>query len=130
MAFKFTVEGGIELQDNIIQKVSYKTNTPDDSNARSTDIGAELRITGRIITDVHGYDSDVTDKLAAWSLVPASKPDCYRKATLELINSGQMVRKIEFPNALWSIMRKSMPMETAMGRLSYISGRRKIRLIR
>ncbi len=38
-------------------------------------------------------------KIALWSLVPAVKADCYRKATLEVLNAGQMVRKVYFPNA-------------------------------
>ena len=38
-------------------------------------------------------------KLGLWSLVPAEKADCYRKATLEVISADQVVRKIHFPNA-------------------------------
>ena len=66
MAFNLKVEGGeaIELgQDNIITAV-YKTDTPDDSNARSTDVGSELKIVGRIITATDGDQADDTLKLA------------------------------------------------------------------
>ncbi len=101
MAFQLKVEGGesIELgQDNIITAV-YKTDTPDDSNARSTDVGAELKIVGRIITATDGDQADDTLKLALWSLVPAVKAESYRKVTLEVLIAGQVVRKIYFPNA-------------------------------
>jgi hypothetical protein len=101
MSFKLTVEGGENVQldnDNIITAV-YKTDTPDDSNARSTDVGAELKIVGRIITATDGDQADDTLKLALWSLVPAAKAESYRKATLEVINAGQVVRKVYFPNA-------------------------------
>jgi hypothetical protein len=101
MAFRVTIEGGENIQldnDNIITAV-YRTDTPDDSNARSTDVGAELKIVGRIITATDGDQADDTLKLALWSLVPAAKADSYRKATLEVINAGQVVRKVYFPNA-------------------------------
>lgn len=101
MAFRFKVEGGenIELSnDNIITAV-YKTDTPDDSNARSTDVGSELKIIGRIITATDGDQADDTLKLTLWSLVPAVKVDSYRKVTLEVIIAGQVVRKVYFPNA-------------------------------
>lgn len=101
MAFRLKVEGGenVELgKDNIITAI-YKTDTPDDSNARSTDVGAELRIVGRIITATDGDQADDTLKLATWSLVPAVKADSYRKVTLEVLAAGQVVRKVNFPNA-------------------------------
>lgn len=101
MGFKLKVEGAetIELGMDNIQTVTYKTDTPDDSNARSTDVGSILEITGKIITAVDGDKADDTMKLTLWSLVPAEKADCYRKATLEIIAADQVVRKIYFPNA-------------------------------
>ncbi|HBF39866.1 MAG TPA: membrane-associated protease 1 [Firmicutes bacterium] len=101
MAFKLKVEGGetIELgKDNIITAV-YKTDTPDDSNARSTDVSTQLTIVGRIITATDGDQADDTLKLATWSLIPAVKADSYRKVTMEVLVAGQVVRKIFFPNA-------------------------------
>jgi hypothetical protein len=101
MAFKLKIEGGenIELgKDNIITAV-YKTDTPDDSNARSTDVSTQLTIVGRIITATDGDQADDTLKLATWSLMPATKADSYRKATLEVLVAGQVVRKVYFPNA-------------------------------
>ncbi|NEW09806.1 membrane-associated protease 1 [Paenibacillus sp. SYP-B3998] len=101
MGFRLKVEGAetIELGMDNIQTVSYDTDTPDDSNARSTDVGAFLKITGKIITATDGDSADDTMKLALWSLVPAEKADCYRKVTLEVIAADQVIRKIYFPNA-------------------------------
>ncbi|OXM85390.1 membrane-associated protease 1 [Paenibacillus rigui] len=101
MGFRLKVEGAetIELGLDNIQTVAYETDTPDDSNARSTDVGAFLKITGKIITATDGDSADDTMKLALWSLVPAEKADCYRKVTLEVIAADQVIRKVYFPNA-------------------------------
>ncbi len=101
MGFKLLVEGPetIELGMDNIQTVTYKTDTPDDSNARSTDVGTILEVSGKIITAVDGDQADDTMKLALWSLVPAEKADCYRNVTLEVIAADQVVRKVNFPNA-------------------------------
>lgn len=101
MGFILKVEGAevIELGLDNIQKVVYDTDTPDDSNARSTDVGSTLRISGKIITATDGDKADDTLKLAKWSLVPAEKADCYRKVTLKVIAADQVVREISFPNA-------------------------------
>ena len=101
MGFVLKVEGAetIELGLESIMAVKYETDTPDDSNARSTDVGATLRIKGKILTATDGDNSDDTMKLGLWSLVPAEKADCYRKVTLEVISADQVVRKIHFPNA-------------------------------
>ncbi|MEK4628193.1 membrane-associated protease 1 [Solibacillus sp. FSL R7-0682] len=101
MGFVLKVEGSeaIELGLDSIVAVEYETDTPNDSNARSTDVGATLKIKGKILTATDGDNADDTMKLALWSLVPAEKADCYRKVTLEVISADQVVRKINFPNA-------------------------------
>ncbi|MBE1555954.1 membrane-associated protease 1 [Sporosarcina limicola] len=101
MGFELKVEGSetIELGLESIIAVEYETDTPNDSNARSTDVGATLKIRGKILTATDGDNSDDTMKLGLWSLVPAEKSDCYRKVTLEVISAEQVVRKIHFPNA-------------------------------
>ena len=70
-----------------------------DSNARSTDLGSTLTITGKILTAVDGDPFDATKQIGQWSLVPAEKSDCYRKAVVEVIAASQVVRKYTFPNA-------------------------------
>lgn len=101
MGFKVKVEGAESFDLNIesILNVEFKTDTPDDSNARSTDLGTTLAITGKILTPVDGEAADNTIKLAQWSLVPAEKADCYRSVKVDVISASQVVRQITLPNA-------------------------------
>lgn len=101
MGFKLKVEGAetIELGIQNILTVEFKTDTPNDSNARSTDLGTTLVIKGKILTPVDGEVADSTIKLAQWSLVPAEKADCYRKVSVDVISASQVVRQINLPNA-------------------------------
>lgn len=52
MGFRVKVEGAetIDLSIESIETVEFKTDTPDDSNARSTDQGTTLVVTGKILT--------------------------------------------------------------------------------
>ncbi|MCE5285310.1 MAG: membrane-associated protease 1 [Pelosinus sp.] len=101
MGFKLKIEGqeNIELGVKSIETVKFLTDTPDDSNARSTDLGTSIIVTGKILAAVGGENSDGTMKIATWSLVPAEKADCYRKLTVEVIAADEVVRKLSFPNA-------------------------------
>lgn len=102
MGFKIKVEGGaetIELGLQSLTQVKFETDTPNDSNARSTDVGMALAIQGKILTAVDGEEADATLKLAQWSLVAAEKADCYRKVTVEVIAAEQVVREIHLSNA-------------------------------
>lgn len=101
MGFRVKVEGAESIDLNIesIETVEFKTDTPDDSNARSTDLGTSLVITGKILTPVNGEAADTTIKLAQWSLVPAEKADCYRSVKVDVISASQVVRQFTLPNA-------------------------------
>lgn len=101
MGFKVKIEGAESFDLNIesILTVEFKTDTPNDSNARSTDLGTTLEITGKILTPVDGEAADNTIKLAQWSLVPAEKADCYRNIMVDVISASQVVRQITLPNA-------------------------------
>ena len=101
MGFKVKIEGGDSIQLGVenVETVEFMTDTPDDSNARSTDLGATLVIKGKILTAIGGAAADDTMKIAEWSLVPAEKADCYRKVTVDVISADQTVRQIELPNA-------------------------------
>jgi len=101
MGFKVKIEGAESIDLNIesLLTVEFKTDTPDDSNARSTDLGTSLMITGKILTPVNGEAADTTIKLAQWSLVPAEKADCYRNIKVDVISASQVVRQITLPNA-------------------------------
>ena len=84
--------------DNITT-VKYISDTPDDSNARASDLGVVLEVNGKIITPVNGEEADDTKKMAKWSLIPAESSDAYRELTLEVISGSVVVRKIDLPNA-------------------------------
>ena len=75
------------------------TDIPQDSNARTKDVGATMIIKGKILTAVGGDPFDSTRKMALWSVVPAEKADSYRKVTVEYVAAGIMERKYCFPNA-------------------------------
>ena len=101
MGFTLKVEGPnlIELGTTSITSVEFGADIPHDSNARSTDLGSTVVITGKILTAVDGDPFDSTRQLGLWSLIPAEKSDCYRKATIEVIAASQVIRKYTFPNA-------------------------------
>lgn len=101
MGFTLKVEGNstIDLGKDSITGVKVRTDIPLDSNARSTDLGSTITITGKILTAVDGDPFDSTRQLGLWALVPAESADCYRKVEIEVIASSQMVRKYTFPNA-------------------------------
>lgn len=102
MGFRIKVEGAsesFELGVENITQVHFETDTPNDSNARSTDVGMGLRICGKILTAVDGAEADNTMKLATWSLVAAESSECYRKVTVQVIAAEQVVREIYLSNA-------------------------------
>jgi len=101
MGFTLKVEGNttIELETTSITGVKVSTDIPQDSNARSTDLGSTITVTGKILTAVDGDPFDATRQLGLWALVPAENSDCYRKVTVEVIAASQVVRKYSYPNA-------------------------------
>lgn len=103
MGFRLSVKGQeneILLDKESILDVKYISETPDDSNARATDLGVILEIRGKILAAANGDTEDDTRKVAQWSLVPSEASDAYRQASLEIeiISAGQMVRKIDMTN--------------------------------
>ena len=101
MGIRLTIEGAesISLDEHSIETCKFITDTPDDSNARSTDVVNTMILTGRILTAVDGDAADDTMKIAKWSVVRAESSDRYRKATVEIVSANQIVRKVHFPNA-------------------------------
>lgn len=101
MGFNLKVAGqaSVELGNESITSVVFNADIPQDSNARSTDLGATVVITGKILTAVGGDPFDGTKQLGLWSLVPAEKSDCYRSVTIEVVAASQVVRKYTYPNA-------------------------------
>ena len=102
MGFNLKIKGKneeITLGMDNITTVKYISDTPDDSNARASDLGVKLEVNGKIITPVNGEEADDTKKMAKWSLIPAESSDAYRELTLEVISGSVVVRKIDLPNA-------------------------------
>ena len=101
MGFTLKVEASntIELETTSITGVKVETDIPQDSNARSTDLGSTITVTGKILTAVDGDPFDATKQLGLWALVPAERAECYRKVTVEVIAASQVVRKYTYPNA-------------------------------
>lgn len=101
MGLRLKIEGNesIQLNETIVTGVKYGADIPKDSNARSTDLGSTIQITGKILAAVGGEAADDTMKMAKWSLVPAENADCYRKLTIDVVNASQVVRQVTLPNA-------------------------------
>lgn len=101
MGFRVKIEGAetIDLSIESVENVKLKTDTPEDTNARSKDVGSTMVISGKILTALDGDIFDSTRQMGVWSLVPAEKADSYRKVTVEVISADQIIRKITYPNA-------------------------------
>ncbi|MGL4862230.1 membrane-associated protease 1 [Cetobacterium sp.] len=102
MGFRLKIKGKNEEivlgVENIIN-ASFYADTPDDSNARATDLGVILEVAGKIITPINGEKPDDTKKLAKWSLVSAESADAYRELELDVIAGDIVVRQIKMPHA-------------------------------
>lgn len=101
MGLRLKIEGSeaISLNETSIMTVEFGADIPQDSNARSTDLGSTVLIKGRILTAVGGAAADDTSKIARWSLIPAENSDCYREVQITVVNASQVVRQITIPNA-------------------------------
>jgi len=99
--FRMMVAGAeaFEVAKECIKSVSFTTDIPMDSNARTADVGTTMVIQGKILTAVDGDPFDSTRQLAQWSAVPAENFSCYRNVVLENIRGGVVERKYTFPNA-------------------------------
>lgn len=101
MGFTLKVDGAdaVDLGIEHLSTVSFDLDTPNDSNARSTDMNATLCITGKILTALDGAAADSSINLAKWSKVPAQDMIAYRRLEVEVINASLVVRKFTFTHA-------------------------------
>lgn len=90
--------GGTSLGVETVQTVDFEVDTPKDSNAKTTDMGVTMTITGKVLTILDDGTEETVD-LALWSMVPAEKSDCYRTVTVDVVSAGQVVRNYELKNA-------------------------------
>lgn len=98
MAIKVTIDGGIILDEHVCKTADFIADTPDDSNARSTDLSNTLKITGKILTILDG-GNEVTIELAKWANKRAEDEQCYKSLELEVISAAKVVRRINFTKA-------------------------------
>ena len=101
MGFTLKVEGAnpVDLGIDNILTVAFDMETPNDSNARSTDLGSTLTVTGKILTAMDGNAADSSINLAKWSKVPAEDATAYSNVEVEVLNASQVVRKFTFSHA-------------------------------
>ena len=98
MGFIVTVGNNITLGVETVQTVEFLVATPQDSNARTTDLGVTMKITGKILT-ILDEGSESTVELANWAMVPVEQADCYRSVTVKSVAAGQVVRQYILPTA-------------------------------
>lgn len=117
MGFTVKIEANdtIELGLEAVQTVTFETDTPNDSNARSTDLGMSMRITGKILSAVAGADADATLKLPKWALVPAEDSTCYGKITVDVLSGSKVVREIVMDCAYVIDYEEKFEDETGVG---------------
>jgi len=93
---KITGKGkSIEIDEKHITDIEYRVDTPDDSNARSTDVIYKLIINGRIIPEIGGSSGERVLDLDLWSRVQHGT-DLYRDVEAGYTAEGYTVRKYHF----------------------------------
>lgn len=98
MGFILKVGDSINLGVETIKTVDFGVDTPKDSNARTTDVGVTMKVTGKILTMLDDGTEGTVD-LALWSMIPAEQADCYRNVSVMVTSAGQVVREYTLPNA-------------------------------
>ena len=88
----------IEIDEKHIIEIDYQVLTPNDSNARSTDVVYKLIITGRIIPEARGADGEKVVALDKWSKVQHGNT-VYRYAEAGYSAEGYVLRKYTFNKA-------------------------------
>ena len=117
MGFKVTIEANetIQLGLETVESILFDTDTPNDSNARSTDLSMGLTITGKIRANVAGVADD-TVKIPTWALIPAEDAKCYGKVSVDVISAGKVVRQIIMDTAYVVSYEETFGDETGVGK--------------
>ena len=98
MGFILKVDDSINLGVETVQTVEFGVETPQDSNARTTDVGVTMKVTGKILTMLDDGSEGTVD-LALWSMIPSEQADCYKNVSVMVTAAGQVVREYTLPNA-------------------------------
>lgn len=102
MALLFsTADPEITLEPESTAQITFKVEIPQDSRARTKDVGVTMTVKGKIMPDTEsaGNAADSTAKLMEWSVVPAEKKEAYRSVTVKVTSGGITTRQYEMPNA-------------------------------
>ena len=96
-----SAEPEITLEEESTRQIIFKVEIPQDSRARTKDIGVTMTVKGKILPDTEsaGNAADSTAKLLEWSNVPAEKKEAYRSITVKVQSGGVTTRQYELPNA-------------------------------
>ena len=131
MGLRLKIEGNetINLRETSIMTVQFGADIPHDSNARSTDLGSTVLITGKILAAVDGETADDTSKIARWALVPAENADCYRNVSIEVISASQVVRQITLPNAFVIDYKEDFSDEAGTGIFTLLIKQKKDKMV-
>lgn len=126
MGFRVTIEANetIQLGLETVTAVKFDTDTPNDSNARSTDLGMTLTITGKIRANIAGV-ADETVKLPSWALVPAEVAQCYGKVSVDVISGGMVVRQIIMDTAYVVAYKETFGDESGVGMFELVVKQKK-----
>jgi len=93
---KITGKGqAIEINEKNIVDIEYIVETPDDSNARSTDVTYKLLVSGLIIPEIGGSSGEKVKDLEQWSRVQHGV-DLYREVEAGYTAEGFTMRKYKF----------------------------------
>ncbi len=117
MGLRMKIEGSetISLVETSITGIKFGADIPQDSNARSTDLGSTILVEGKILAAIGGEAADDTSKIARWSLVPAESSDCYRSVDISVVSASQIVRQISIPTAFVVGYEEDFTDETGTG---------------
>ena len=96
-----SAEPEITLEEESTRQIIFKVEIPQDSRARTKDIGVTMIVKGKILPDTEsaGNAADSTAKLLEWSNIPAEKKEAYRSITVKVQSGGVTTRQYELPNA-------------------------------
>ena len=91
----------ITLEAESTREITFKVEIPQDSRARTKDVGVTMVVKGKIMPDTAsaGNAADSTAKLMEWSVVPAEKKEAYKGVTVKVTSGGITTRQYELPNA-------------------------------
>jgi hypothetical protein len=94
MSFKVTISDISTTFTQSIESVVCTVDTPNDANARSSDVDNTIQIVGRIGT------AEPTVDLYLWSLLPTNDTKAYRTLEVQITGAqGQLLRTVTFPNS-------------------------------